>query len=59
MRPFGQIDIPKEADDGAPYPLPRVLMLATNGFQEAELFDTRQALLDAGLKLTLASIDHA
>lgn len=33
----------------------RVLMLATNGF--AELFEPRQALLDAGASVTLASID--
>ncbi len=34
----------------------RVLMLATDGFEEAELFDPRQALLDAGVQVTLASI---
>ncbi|WP_298809544.1 type 1 glutamine amidotransferase domain-containing protein [uncultured Sphingomonas sp.] len=34
----------------------RVLMLATDGFEEAELFEPRQALLDAGVKVTLASI---
>ncbi|WP_019517333.1 type 1 glutamine amidotransferase domain-containing protein [Sphingomonas sp. Mn802worker] len=34
----------------------RVLMLATDGFEEAELFDPRQALLDAGVTVTLASI---
>jgi protease I len=38
-------------------PSARVLMLATHGFEEAELFDTRQALLEAGLTVTLASID--
>lgn len=32
-----------------------VLMLASNGF--AELFEPRQALLEAGAKVTLASID--
>jgi len=31
-------------------------MLATDGFEEAELFDPRQALLDAGVQVTLASI---
>lgn len=34
----------------------RVLMLATDGFEDAELFDPRQALLDAGAQVTLASI---
>ncbi len=34
----------------------RVLFLATDGFEESELFDPRQALLDAGAKVTLASI---
>ena len=34
----------------------RVLMLATDGFEEAELFEPRQALLDAGVQVTLASI---
>ncbi|MCH4891705.1 MULTISPECIES: type 1 glutamine amidotransferase domain-containing protein [unclassified Sphingomonas] len=34
-----------------------VLMLATNGFEQSELFDPRQALLDAGARVTLASID--
>lgn len=34
----------------------RVLMLATDGFEESELFEPRQALLDAGAQLTLASI---
>lgn len=33
-----------------------VLILATDGFEQAELFDPRQALLDAGAKVTLASI---
>lgn len=35
----------------------RVLMLATDGFEESELFDPRQALLDAGAQVTLASIN--
>ena len=34
----------------------RVLMLATDGFEQDELFKPRQALLDAGVQLTLASI---
>ncbi len=34
----------------------RVLMLATDGFEQDELFKPRQALLDAGAQVTLASI---
>lgn len=34
----------------------RVLILAADGFEESELFDPRQALLDAGATVTLASI---
>jgi deglycase len=34
----------------------RVLMLATDGFEQDELFMPRQALLDAGVQVTLASI---
>jgi protease I len=34
----------------------RVLMLATDGFENDELFKPRQALLDAGAAVTLASI---
>lgn len=34
----------------------RVLMLATDGFEQDELFQPRQALLDAGAQVTLASI---
>lgn len=34
----------------------RVLILATDGFEESELFEPRQALLDAGAQVTLASI---
>lgn len=34
----------------------RVLILAADGFEESELFDPRQALLDAGAEVTLASI---
>lgn len=32
-----------------------VLILATDGFEQVELFQPRQALLDAGVKVTLAS----
>ncbi|WP_448502556.1 type 1 glutamine amidotransferase domain-containing protein [Sphingomonas sp.] len=34
----------------------RVLMLATDGFENSELFEPRKALLDAGAQVTLASI---
>lgn len=34
----------------------RVLILATDGFEHSELFDPRQALIDAGAQVTLASI---
>jgi protease I len=34
----------------------RVLMIATNGFENDELFGPRQALLDVGATVTLASI---
>lgn len=33
----------------------RVLILATDGFEQSELFEPRQALLDLGVKVTLAS----
>ena len=33
-----------------------VLILATDGFEQSELFDPRAALLDAGVEVTLASI---
>ena len=33
----------------------KVLIIATNGFEAAELFEPRQALLDAGATVTLAS----
>lgn len=33
----------------------RVLILATDGFEQSELFEPRQALLDLGAKVTLAS----
>lgn len=34
----------------------KVLILATDGFEQSELFDPRQALLNAGAEVTLASI---
>jgi len=34
----------------------RVLMLATDGFEQSELFEPRRALLDAGAQVTLASL---
>jgi protease I len=34
----------------------KVLILATNGFEQSELFDPRQALIDAGAQVTLASL---
>jgi protease I len=34
----------------------RVLILAADHFEDAELFDPRQALLDAGARVTIASI---
>ena len=33
----------------------KILILATDGFEDAELYSPRQALLDAGAKVTLAS----
>ena len=34
----------------------KVLMIATDGFEQSELFKPREALLDAGVNVTLASI---
>ncbi|URW75504.1 type 1 glutamine amidotransferase [Sphingomonas donggukensis] len=34
----------------------KVLILATDGFEQSELFDPRQALIDAGVQVTLASL---
>lgn len=34
----------------------RVLMIATDGFEQSELFEPRKALLDAGAQVTLASL---
>ena len=36
----------------------RILILATDGFEDAELFSPRLALLDAGAQVTLASPHH-
>ena len=33
----------------------RILIIATDGFEESELFEPRQRLLDAGARITLAS----
>ncbi|MGK6356865.1 type 1 glutamine amidotransferase domain-containing protein [Sphingomonas sp. DT-207] len=35
----------------------RVLMIATDGFEQSELFEPRQALLDTGASVTLASLE--
>lgn len=35
----------------------KVLMLATHGYEEAELFGPRQLLMDVGVRVTLASSD--
>jgi len=35
----------------------RVLMMATNGFEQDELMLPRQALIDAGVQVTLAALD--
>lgn len=40
-------------------PSRRVLMMATNGYEESELFDVRQALLAAGAEVSLASPTQA
>jgi protease I len=34
----------------------RILFIATDGFEQSELFDPRKAVLDAGAQVTLASI---
>ena len=36
--------------------MPKVLMIATNGFEQDELFKPREALLDEGCEVTLASL---
>ncbi len=35
----------------------KVLIIATNGFEQSELFDPRQTLLDAGAEVRLAALD--
>ena len=35
----------------------RILMIATNGFEDSELMEPRRRLIEAGAKLTLASLD--
>jgi protease I len=35
----------------------RILIIATDGFEQSELFDPRQSLIDAGASVTLASPD--
>jgi protease I len=35
----------------------KILMIATDGFEDSELLDTRQRLLDAGADVTLASLE--
>jgi len=38
--------------------MPKALIIATNGFEQDELFKPRQALLDAGVEVTLASLSR-
>jgi protease I len=38
--------------------MPKALMIATNGFEQDELFKPREALLDAGVEVTLASLSR-
>ncbi|KAB7771066.1 type 1 glutamine amidotransferase domain-containing protein [Xanthomonas maliensis] len=38
-------------------PSASILMMATNGYEDSELFDTRAALLGAGFQVTLAAPD--
>lgn len=35
----------------------KILIIATNGFEQSELFDPRQTLLDAGVAVRLAALD--
>ena len=39
--------------------MPKALIIATNGFEQDELFKPREALLDAGVEVTLASLSRA
>ncbi|MEO5868170.1 MAG: type 1 glutamine amidotransferase domain-containing protein [Sphingomonas sp.] len=50
------MEFPDMADLAPNLSRARVLFLATDGFENDELFKPRQALLDAGAKVTLASI---
>ena len=38
--------------------MPKALIIATNGFEQDELFKPRQALLDAGIEVVLASLSR-
>jgi len=38
--------------------MPKALIVATNGFEQDELFKPREALLDAGVEVTLASLSR-
>lgn len=38
--------------------MPKALMIATDGFEQDELFKPREALLDAGVEVTLASLSR-
>lgn len=38
--------------------MPKALIIATNGFEQDELFKPRQALLDAGVEVTLAALSR-
>ena len=49
------VDDPSVLDDATAIADAKVLFIATNGFEQSELFGPRQALLDAGAKVTLAS----
>lgn len=36
----------------------RILIIATNGFEDSELIDPRRSLIERGAKVTLASLSH-
>jgi protease I len=38
--------------------MPKALIIATNGFEQDELFKPRETLLDAGVEVTLASLSR-
>jgi protease I len=50
--PAGEATMPKISDA-------HILIIATDGFEESELFAPRQRLLDEGARVTLASIETA